>query len=452
MRFRTPFRPAWARCRRLFCLSLCGALLAVCGCGGGGLQVGASTPAPPRTVPVIIVDKQDLVQTIEMPGTVEGFETADLYAKVGGYLDQILVDIGDRVEQGEVLARLSIPELHQELQGKRAAVISAQAKVSQAEAAVLQTQAGVTSAVAAVEEAETHRDEKQAQLQYRQAAYERTNELVQRGSLLAKMLDEAHYQSDAAAAALKSVQASVRAASARLQAAQANVVKAERDRDSAIAMVAVAEAQGARTESMLAYSVIKAPFSGLVTKRTVDPGAFIQPAEGNSAAQPLLTISRTNVVRVRLDLPMKQVRWLDRGDEAVLNRIVVLPGERFTGTVARFSPSLDRTSRMMHVEIDLENPAHRLLPGYYGYVRLFLAEFPQTPVIPSSALMTDQEGAFVYVVETDTVTRRNVVTSYRDGTIVGIASGLMGGEQVVQAGGGQLRDGQKVTPVVADEG
>ena len=203
---------------------------------------------------------------------------------------------------------------------------------------------------------------------------------------------------------------------------------------------------------MLEYGEIRAPFDGVVTKRFFDRGAFIQPAEGHSAARPLLNVTRSDVVRISLDLPMAEVRWLNRGDKAVLDRINVLPGERFEGQVTRFASALDRSSRTMRVEIDLSNPDGRLLPGYYGYVTLWLDEFPQTPVIPSSALMAEGDRRFVYLVDGDVCRKRVVTTNYQDGVIVGIRSGLTGGEQIVQAGAGQLAEGQKVVPIAAPTG
>jgi RND family efflux transporter MFP subunit len=411
--------------------------------------IAAVQAGPPR-VQTITVAKQDLAQMIEMPGTVEGFETAVLYAKVGGYLEEITVDIGDHVEQGQVLARLSIPEMDQELAGHAAEVKQAEAKVQQAQAGIRQAEAQLVSAAAMVDEAMTSRDEKESQKKFREAEFERVKKLVESESLLAKRLDEATFQLEAAEAALKSVDARVRTAEAQRAAVTADLDKAKLDAKSTEAQVAVATADLERTKTMMAYAMIKAPFAGLVTKRTVDPGAFIQPAEGNSAAKPLLTVSRIDTVRVMLDLPMAEVRWLDKGDRATLDRINVLPGEQFEGEVTRFSSALERASRTMRVEVDLPNPDQRLLPGYYGYVKLILEDFAQTPTVPSSALMTDEEGSFVYVIEDNKCQRRGVRANYKDGAIVGIAEGLSGDEQVVKAGGGQLSDGQEVMPVRAE--
>jgi RND family efflux transporter MFP subunit len=164
----------------------------------------------------------------------------------------------------------------------------------------------------------------------------------------------------------------------------------------------------------------------------------------------LLTVTRTDVVRVVLDLPMNEVRWLDHSDVAILHAIPALPGDEFVGQVTRYSPSLDAVSRMMRVEVDLENQDNRLLPGYYGNVKLRLAELPGTPVIPSSALLSDERVSYVYVVKDGTCRRREVTTNYADGTLVGIEEGLSSGEQIVTTGGSQLFDGQAVEPVLEE--
>ena len=423
--------------------------LAAAGCGNvntnnpGAANKSVAGDDVPR-VQTVTVQQQDLARKIELPGTVQGFESADLYAKVGGYLQEISVDIGDRVEAGQVLAKLSIPEMHKERAEKQAAVASAEANAEQAQSGIKQAEAEVRSAEARLDEAKSLLQEKQAQLDKQLAEYQRVKGLVERGSLQAKLLDEAKYERDAASAALASVRARIVTAEAELETARANVDRAVSDHKSMQARTRLAQAELERVETMLAYGEIRAPFAGVVTKRFFDRGAFIQPALGNSAAKPLLTLTSTDKVRIYLDLPMAEVRWLDVGDKAVLDRINVLPGDRFEGQVTRFATSLDATSRMMRVEIDLDNPGHRLLPGYYGYVTLFLGEFPQTPVVPSSALMAEGNETFVFCIEGDVCRKRVVTTNYQDGTIVGIESGLHGGEQIVQAGAGQLADGQKV--------
>lgn len=429
----------------------------VTGCGNANAEHAGSGKLTSRRddiprVQTVTVKQQDLLRTIELPGTVEGFESADLFAKVGGYLQEISVDIGDRVEADQVLAKLWIPEMHNELEEKRAAIASAEANTQQAQAGIQQAKAEVRSAQARLDESTTQLQEKQAQLEKQLAEYDRVKGLVDRGSLQAKLLDEAQYQRDAADGARATVRARIVTSEAELDAATANVERAVTDQKSMQAKVDLAQAELERIQTMLAYREIRAPFAGVVTKRFFDRGNFIQPAQGNSAAKPLLTVTHTDVVRIFIDLPMAEVRWLNRGDKAVLDRINVLPGERFEGQVTRFASSLDRTSRMMRVEVDLNNPEHRLLPGYYGLVTLLLDEFPQTPVVPSSALITEGNETFVYCTEGDIARKRIVTTNYQDGTIVGISSGLKGGEHIVQAGAGQLSDGQRVVAMNAESG
>ncbi|MBC8351426.1 MAG: efflux RND transporter periplasmic adaptor subunit [Planctomycetes bacterium] len=436
-----------------FCLGMIALPLAInVGCDGpAGQQTTSSGQAGPTRVESVTVTKQTLKQTIEMSGTIEGDETVDLYAKVGGFLEEITVDIGDRVEAGQILARLSIPEMERDIAHQEASVNSAQAMVQQTQAGIRQAEAQLVSGDAAVEEARSQRSEKEAEHRLRQAEFERTKQLVDSGSLLAKKLDEAKFNLESAAAALKSVDARVRSAEAQLVAMQADIERAKLDSTGAEAGVAVAVSDLDRTTTMLEYATIKSPFAGLITKRMVDPGAFIQPALRNSGAKPLLTVTGTSVVRLRLDLPMGEVQWLDRGDPAVFDRINALPGETFEGTVTRYSSTLDPVSRTMRVEIDLPNSDGRLSPGYYGNVTLVLNEFENVPTVPASAVMTDPEGAFVYAVEDQKCRRQAVTTGYADGSIVGIESGLKGGETVVRSGGGQLSDGQPVTTTDTSE-
>jgi RND family efflux transporter MFP subunit len=447
-------QPTWLFATLLLVTSMLS--LTVVGCDSGAADDGQSSGAQeddsiPR-VQTIAVDQQDLEQKIELPGTVEGFETAELYAKVGGYLKEITVDIGDRVNKGDELARLWIPEMTKELKQKEAATAAAESEVEQAKAAIQQAEAQVTSAEAAVEEAASERQEKQAQVGFRTAEFERIEGLVKTNSLNKQMLDEVTFKKDSAQAALNAVKARVRSADAQLAVKKTGVAKAKADHKTALAHVDLAKADYGRVEALLQYGVISAPFDGVVTRRLVDPGAFIAPADGNSNAKPLMTVSRTDIVRISLQLPMAEVRWLNQGDRAVLDRINVLPDERFDGDVTRFATTLNMDSRMMRVEIDLDNPEDRLMPGYYGYVTLYLEQFPQQPVIPSSALLTDENGSYVFVVEDGTCQKRVVKTNYRDGSIVGIESGVSAGEQVIQAGGGQLVDGQKVVAVNENSG
>lgn len=405
-------------------------------------QSTGSTPQPagPPSVATIKVPRIDITHTVEMPGTIEGYATASLFSKVGGFLQAFAkhpttgkpIDIGDQVTKGQELAKLWAPELQDAVNQKAALIDLADANVKQADAAV-------NVAEAVLEAAKAELAEKVAQLNFRGVEVKRYEDLVARQSVRHELLDQAKFQLAAAQAGKATVQAGIKTA-------QAGLDKAKADSASATAQVQVAKANAAYAKTMLDYATIKAPFAGVITERAIDPGDFVQPAEGNSAAKSIVTIMQSDVVRVFVDIPMTDARWIDRGDKITLNRITALPGVSVDGTITRFSPTLKSTSRLMRAEVELDNKDGQLRPGYFGYMTVFLEEQPDTPVIPSSALLSDGSDVFVFVVESGVVHRRVVTVSYRDGTIVGINSGLNGGESVIRSGGGQLSEGQSVTP------
>jgi len=115
---------------------------------------GANSAGVPR-VETMLVEQRELVETVEMPGTVEGFESADLYAKTGGYLQEMYVDIGDEVSQGQALAQIYVPEMKKELAQKEAALLQAEAKIEQSEAIIEKVKADAASFQAALDEAQT---------------------------------------------------------------------------------------------------------------------------------------------------------------------------------------------------------------------------------------------------------------------------------------------------------
>lgn len=403
-----------------------------------------------QRVQSVIVQRQNIVRSVEMPGTVEGFKTVELYSKIGGFLKDISVDIGDEVKEGQELAHLNVPEMKQELLQKQALLVQAQAETEQTQAAVVQAEAKVTSAEAALLETEAEQEESQSKLRFRQVEVRRYQGLVNSNSARRELLDQAQFQLEVAIAGIKTVLARIQTAQAHVNAEKANLARSKADVKSAQAHVNVAQANLEYSQTMAAYATIRAPFSGTVIMRNVDPGAFIQSADGNSAAKPLLTVTHTDVVRVLVDIPMKDVRLLDRGDKAVLNRLTVLPGEEFVGTITRFSPALGKRSRLMRAEVDFDNADHKLWPGYFGYMTIHLEELKETPVVPSSALMVAKGVSYVYVCENGIARRQVVEVTYHDGTTVGISSGLTGGEQIIKTGGGQIADGDRIDPVLAN--
>lgn len=414
------------------------------GCGQTDVMADADADSGKARVETIQVPAVTLTEDVEMAGSVEGFETADMYSRVSGYVGQMHVDIGDEVKQGQPLAQLFVPELAEKFRQKRAEKKQAEAGRRRAAAAMSEAAAQVASANAMFAEAQAALKEKQALVKKANADFERLSQLGRTGAVQQELVDAAKFALDAARAGVATAVAREKSVAALVVAASAHQKTVGEDQAIADAALEVADAEMKQADVMSQYALIRAPFAGSITKRMVDPGGFVQSADGNSAAQPLLQIARVDHVRVRLDVPMSRVAMLDKGDKAVLDRVIVLPGESFEGVVSRFSAGLNSKSRMMRVEVDLPNAEGKLRPGYYGYMTVSLATLDNTPVVPSSALVISGNEKSVFVVENGRVKKRVVTTNYQDGALVGIASGVKAGDTIVRAGGGQLSDGQEV--------
>ncbi|MEW6746608.1 MAG: efflux RND transporter periplasmic adaptor subunit [Planctomycetota bacterium] len=429
----------------------------VCGCEPAkAVASGMATQRGAMKIEVVRVEPRDLVHEIELPGSVRGYEEVSVHAKIGGYLESITVDIGVEVARGELIATLHVPETRADVQQAAALVKQAQAELAQSDTGIALAEARLVASRAALARSEAGLAQEKALLDLRQVECERWSELIDELPALEKRkIDEARYRLAAASAGYAGAEADHDAAQAAVAVAQAERDHALADRETRAARLEVAEAQLEQSRALLGYAEIRAPFDGLITRRRLDPGAFVRPASINSSAQPIVELARIDKVRVTIDVPMVELGWLDRGDRVVFDRIAACPGKRFEGEVARLAMALPEASRMMRAEIDLENPPDaeaggRLLPGYYGYVTLILAEYPSLPSIPSSAVLFGPEGPHVFVVEGTRCQKRAITIAYRDETVVGVRTGLEPGEQVAVSGVNRLSDGQEVSVVRSD--
>jgi RND family efflux transporter MFP subunit len=419
-------------------------------------KTDGDAPAPASGVEVLTVTGRPYVQTVELPGaSVHGMETTLVMAKVGGYLEEIKriddqeVDIGSRVAAGDVLAVLDVPEMLDELRQNRALVKQAESEVLQAVAGIQQARADVRRRELEVEQAEAAEEEARALLRLRETEQERISRLVKSQAVQPELLDEAVYQLEAARAAGASAAAAVKTAGANVLAAQAGVAKAEADKVNADARVNVAEAVVSRLETLYKYTQIKAPFEGVIVERMVDRGAFVRPATNNSGAMPLFKITRVDRLRIVASVPVTKAAKVEVGQKAVFSDIGGLPGVAIAGEVTRSALALDQGSRMMRIEVHVDNPApdlnsHQktfLQPGMFGTVTVTLNSWDQhdpLPVVPTSAVGTDENGKAFVVTATDGAFRRQAVEiAFNDAVDVGISAGLKIGDRIV------LRDVEK---------
>ena len=217
--------------------------------------------------------------------------------------------------------------------------------------------------------------------------------------------------------------------------------------DNARGKLDIAKANLDRTQTLLSFAKLTAPFPGIVTRRMVDPGAFIPAATSGSTPQnaAVLTLTDFNKVRVQVAIPEIEASLVKVGQPTRLTT-EDLPGRTFEGTVTRFSWSIDDTSKTMLAEIELPNSNLDLRPGMYAVVRIGIQRKEDALLAPVEALVVEKAGSFVFTIaESKAAKRTKVQTGFNDGVNVEIVSGLNPGQSVILVGKTTLADGQPVT-------
>lgn len=431
-------------------------LIGLAGCSNGESATQAQPgkqPAPaaanasaeqPVRVRVVRPTREHLKrQSTPQPAHVGPYEKTDIYARVAGYLDTFgqvqgadgkmrPVDIGDRVGKDQVLAKLSVPEMEQERLQKAALVDQAKAEVGQAQASLNAADAMVEAAKAKVEETRSQLARYEAELAYRKSEHERYVALVKERAVRRELEDEKLNQYRAAEAAHQAAKAALTTDQANLKVAQAKLTQVKADVASAKARLQVAQANLEHTVIMLSYATIKAPYEGVITRRLVDTGAFIQSA-ATGKAEPLFTLARVDRLRIVAHIPEAEASLVKIGQSATF-QVTAARGQPLIGKVVRFADALDSEGRTMRTEVELDGLAKTLRPGMFGSVTILLADFPDALMLPSSALLTGGRRPAVLIVEDGTTRRREVELGLNEGGRVQVIRGLTGDEQVVAEG------------------
>jgi membrane fusion protein, multidrug efflux system len=220
--------------------------------------------------------------------------------------------------------------------------------------------------------------------------------------------------------------------------------------DDARGRLDVAKANLEHTETLLNYARITAPFPGIITRRLVDPGAFIPAATSGSSAQnaAIVTLSDFNRIRLQVAVPENEAS-LVAINQPVRFTVEGLPSRSFEGTVTRFSYALEESSKTMLAEIELANPNLELRPGMYASVKLGIERKPDALLVPVEALVQEKAGASVFTIADNKAKKTPVKAGFNDGQHVEILSGLKQYQEVILVGKQPLSDGQAVKPMEA---
>jgi RND family efflux transporter MFP subunit len=406
-------------------------------------QAAAATPTGEAAAHVAAARpvRKTLRRECVQPGQIEAFEQTPLFAKLPAFVEKLHVDIGDRVEAGQPLVDLFLPELKDELRQKEAAEVQAKAEIELAQAAIGAAEAAVATAAANVSAAEAGKIRATADFVRWQSQYARIRGLVSGGALDRKLEEETQNSLKAAEAADGEARAKVDAAKATRLQSRADVAKAKAAEAVARARHGNAAADLSRVAALLQYTQIHAPYAGVVTERNVNRGDFVQPAS-TMTARPLLTVVRMDVVRVFVDVPEMDSPSVEAGQAGYVS-VQALPERVGEGKVARTSWVLG-ANRTLRTELDLPNPSGWLRPGMYAMAHILLHERSDVWVLPPAAIVRDGQQTFCWVVGRGRAVRMPIKLGLAVGDDVEITSGLKGDEFVVQSPAASLQDGQPV--------
>ncbi len=371
-------------------------------------EVHAKSEPPSVPVQVRAPAVVERLETVTASGWVEGSETADVAFLVGGKVARVLVEEGQHVTKGQLLAELEPTDY-------RNAFNAAAAQKDAAQAAAEKAEAGVRK-----------QELEQARIEYERWAdeYRRMKFLVERNSLPPNDFQK--------------VEASYNAARERYEMAQEGTRK--EDRATALAQARAAKAQTSEEQKRLDDTRLVAPISGNISMRKADPGQTVAPG------MPVFSIVDLNPAKIRVGVPEAEIAKVKLGAKTE----VVIPslgGRQFAGRVGIIGVAAEPNSRTYTVKIIVPNPGPVLLAGMVAEARIFGRATARALTIPGEAIVHDPQGApvvFLYFPDTKRVYARKVEVGPPVGAEVEVSSGLQGGEQIVVAGQQKLREGMLV--------
>ena len=213
---------------------------------------------------------------------------------------------------------------------------------------------------------------------------------------------------------------------------------AKQDLDNAEAAMKVAAANFEAVKIRLDYARITAPFPGFITKRFLDPGALV-----NSNNSTLFTLMDLSAMKIIIDVLEKDIPLIKIGKKGSIT-VDAFPGKEFHGTIARLSEAVDLSTRTMAVEIDIPNSDRLLKPGMFASVKLVVEERRNALTIPIQAILRDDKGYFVFIVNNKSAQRVAVLPGTEQDTRTEVLSGLTGNENIITTGQQFVKDGGQV--------
>jgi RND family efflux transporter MFP subunit len=379
-------------------------------------------PAQPPTVITTYVISQTVNKELRLPGELHAYQNVAIYPKVQGFVESVNVDRGSLVKRGQVLIRMSAPELA--------------SHTSEAEARVRAAQEQRVEMEARVSSIREQRAEAAAKLAVDEGTYRRLKAAAATPGVVAEN------DVDIARGAVEADKARIRLIEQNEKAAQ-SVVQSQKENEKATRDAATS------VRDIESYLRITAPFDGVVTERNVDRGSLVGPSSG-SASTPMLRLQQITRLRLIVPVPEDDVAGVTSGSRVNFT-VPAFPGESFAGVLQRISHMLDEKTRTMPVELDVINDSGRLAPGMFPEV-LWPTHRPKPSLfVPPSAIATTTERSFVIRIRNGVTEWVNVKRGISMGDLVEVFGELDENDLVAVRGTDELRAGTLVATKQAQQ-
>jgi RND family efflux transporter MFP subunit len=360
---------------------------------------------------VTIAQRGDISHVLTLAGQFQPYQMVDVHPKVSGYMREINVDIGDIVKQGQTLAVLEVPELKAQLQ-------QTVYQVDQSREEITRAQHEINRAVA------QHRALHEEYVRLQQASEGHPGLIAQ------QELDNAQASDLAAESQVDSAKAAMAAAKQHLGAAQSD---------------------NQRVQALHDYTKVVAPIAGVVVWRYADTGALIQGGtNSNSQDLPIVRLSQSTLLRLRLPVPEDDVRYVHEADQVMVRIDAV--NRSLVGKVVRFTRDVNFDTRTMETEVDVDNKDLSIAPGMYANTMLRLAHVENAVTVPVETLVIKGNDQVVYALgDNNHVHIRRVQVGIEGSKLAQITSGLQPGERVILGGQEKYQEGEEVNAAIEPE-
>jgi len=374
-----------------------------------------------RQIPVetVLLHPGSIDRRLHLTGTIISEAMVEVLSKVPGILEKIQVEQGDRVKADQVVAMVEREEKEAQLQEAQAALDVLRARWAQVETGARPEE---------ITQSEQLVRQTKASWETSLDNYMRLKNLKERDFISQQRLDEAMLQ-------VTLSEAEYRSAKEKLTLLKKGA--RQEDRDALLAQIRQAEAALRLAQIHLKNTTIRAPISGIISKRFLDQGAFV------STTTPMVRIVAMDKVKVLVQVVESELAQLRIGAKAEIS-VDAYRKQVFRGEVSRISPTVDPESRMADIEIQVNNKDHRLKPGMFARVNLVVQRRNGVLLLLKDSLVRESGYTRVFVHENGRALLREVSLGLEGEKYVEVVRGLQEGEEVIVAGQYELKDSMPV--------